>query len=158
MKWNNLQKPFFKANLFQLNAFLCIKLSSFKQRLVHNIRKHLNKGVHILKWDKSKKLQWYLYDFFPNPAKGRAYSRKYGMRATFQKRGKRAKYLTLWAKMCKIWNFFDKGHPHVCDYRTHETARICPTRTPRTSPIISDIFLFSKHWKTDRPNKILIEK
>ena len=53
-----------------------------------------------------------------------------GMRAIFQKKGKkmakRAKYLKIWAKMYKIWKYFEKGQPHACDYRMHETARICP--------------------------------
>ena len=33
-----------------------------------------------------------------------------GMRAIFQKKGKeRIKYLKLWAKMYKIWKYFEKG-------------------------------------------------
>ena len=28
--------------------------------------------------------------------------------------------------MYKIWKYFEKGQPHVSDYRMHETARICP--------------------------------
>ena len=45
-----------------------------------------------------------------------------GMRAIFQKRAKkilkRVKYLKIWAKMDKIWKYFEKGHVIVCDYRT----------------------------------------
>ena len=52
------------------------------------------------------------------------------MRAIFQKKGKkeqkRAKYLKIWAKMYKIWIYFEKGQPHACDYRMHEAANICP--------------------------------
>ena len=49
------------------------------------------------------------------------------MHAIFQKKGKkRAKYLKIWAKMYKIWKYFEKGQPHACDYHMHETARICP--------------------------------
>ena len=44
-----------------------------------------------------------------------------------QKKGQnKTKYLKIWAKMYKIWKYFEKGQPHVCDYRMHETARICP--------------------------------
>ena len=50
-----------------------------------------------------------------------------GMHAIFQK--KRANYLKIWAKMNKTWKYFEKGQPHVCDYRMHETARICPAYT-----------------------------
>ena len=28
--------------------------------------------------------------------------------------------------MYNILTYFEKGQPHVCDYRTHKTARICP--------------------------------
>ena len=42
-----------------------------------------------------------------------------GMRAIFQKKGKkRAKYLKIWAKMYKIWKYFEKGQVIACDYRT----------------------------------------
>ena len=46
----------------------------------------------------------------------------------FRKIGKkkRAKYLKIWAKMYKIWKYFEKGQPHVCNYCMHETAKICP--------------------------------
>ena len=58
----------------------------------------------------------------------KAYFRK-GMRAIFQKKEKerqrRAKYLKILAKTYKIWKYFEKGQPHVCDSHTHETARIC---------------------------------
>ena len=27
--------------------------------------------------------------------------------------------------MYKIWKYWEKGQPHVCDYRKHEAARIC---------------------------------
>ena len=30
--------------------------------------------------------------------------------------------------MYKIWKYFEKGHPHACDYRMHETARTCPEK------------------------------
>ena len=30
------------------------------------------------------------------------------------------------AKMYKIRKYFEKWQPHACDYRMHETARICP--------------------------------
>ena len=43
-----------------------------------------------------------------------------------KKRAKRAKHSKNWAKMYKIWKYFEKPKPHVCDYRMHETARICP--------------------------------
>ena len=43
-----------------------------------------------------------------------------------KKRAKRAKHLKIWAKIYKIWKYFEKRKPHVCDYRMHETARICP--------------------------------
>ena len=50
-----------------------------------------------------------------------------GMRAIFQKKGKKgAKYWKTWARMYKIWKYLEKGQPHACNYRTHETARICP--------------------------------
>ena len=39
---------------------------------------------------------------------------------------KRAKYLKMYSKIDKIWKYFEKGQSHVCDYRMHETARICP--------------------------------
>ena len=42
------------------------------------------------------------------------------------KRQKRTKYLKIWAKMYKIRKYFEKEQPHAWDYRTHETARICP--------------------------------
>ena len=45
-----------------------------------------------------------------------------GMCAIFQKKGK---YLKIWAKMYKFENILKKGQPHACDYRMHETARIC---------------------------------
>ena len=52
-----------------------------------------------------------------------------GMCAIFQKKGKkgqkRANYFKIWAKMYKIWKYFEKGHPFACDYRMHETARTC---------------------------------
>ena len=55
-----------------------------------------------------------------------------GMRAIFHEKGKkgqkRAKYLKIWAKMYKIWKYFEKGQPHACDYRMHEAARIYPER------------------------------
>ena len=50
----------------------------------------------------------------------RAYSRKSGFSEKGRKRGKKAKYLKIWAK-----NFFEKGQPHVCNHRTHDVARIC---------------------------------
>ena len=28
--------------------------------------------------------------------------------------------------MYKIWKYLEKGQPHACDYRMHETGRICP--------------------------------
>ena len=46
-----------------------------------------------------------------------------GMREIFQKR---AKYIKIWAKMFKIWKYFEIGQPHSCEYCIHETARICP--------------------------------
>ena len=54
-----------------------------------------------------------------------------GMRASFQKKGKKKgkKWQNIWKfwqKMYKIWSYFEKGQPRACDYRTHETARICP--------------------------------
>ena len=39
---------------------------------------------------------------------------------------KRAKYLKMYSKIDKIWKYFEKGQSHACDYRMHETARICP--------------------------------
>ena len=50
------------------------------------------------------------------------------MHEIFQKnrQKKRAKYLKIWAKMYKIWKYFEKGQPHVCNYCMHETAKICP--------------------------------
>ena len=58
-------------------------------------------------------------------------STKYGLTCNFSEKGqkkgqKRAKYLKIWAKTYKIWKCFEKGQPHACDYRMHETARICP--------------------------------
>ena len=41
-------------------------------------------------------------------------------------REKRAKYLKTWAKMCKIWKYFEERQPHVCKYQMHKTSRICP--------------------------------
>ena len=48
-----------------------------------------------------------------------------GMRAIFQKKGpkkkkgqKRAKYLKNWAKMYKIWKYFEKGQMIACEYHT----------------------------------------
>ena len=35
---------------------------------------------------------------------------------------KRPKYLKIWAKMYKIWKYFEKGQFHECDYRMHETS------------------------------------
>ena len=49
----------------------------------------------------------------------RAYSRKYGHARDFsEKEQKRAKYLNIWAKMYKIWKYFEKGHVIACNYRT----------------------------------------
>ena len=52
------------------------------------------------------------------------------MLAIFQKKNKkgqkRAKYLKIWAKVYKIWKYFEKGYPHAHDYYMHETARMCP--------------------------------
>ena len=59
-----------------------------------------------------------------------AYSRKKGHACDFsekgQKRQKRAKYLKIWAKMYKVQKYFEKGQPPACNYRMHDTARICP--------------------------------
>ena len=52
-----------------------------------------------------------------------------GMRAIFQKKGKsrakkilnraqKGKYWKVWAKMYKIWKYFQKGQGIACDYRT----------------------------------------
>ena len=43
-----------------------------------------------------------------------------------EKEQKRAKCLKIWAKMYKIWKYFEKGQSRVCAYRMYETARICP--------------------------------
>ena len=49
------------------------------------------------------------------------------MRAIFSEKGqKKAKYLKTWAKMYTTYKYFEKGKPLACDYRTHETSRICP--------------------------------
>ena len=49
------------------------------------------------------------------------------MRAIFSEKGqKKAKYLKTWAKMYTTCKYFEKGKPLACDYRTHETSRICP--------------------------------
>ena len=42
-----------------------------------------------------------------------------------QKMSKRAKYLKIWAKMYKIWKYFEKGG----DYCMHEIATIYPDCT-----------------------------
>ena len=39
---------------------------------------------------------------------------------------KRAKYLKIWAKMYKIWKYFEKGQLIVCNKRMQYTARIGP--------------------------------
>ena len=48
----------------------------------------------------------------------------------FRKRAKKeqisTKYLKIWAKMYKIWKYFEKLQTHGCNSRMHETARICP--------------------------------
>ena len=44
-----------------------------------------------------------------------------GLHAIFQKR---AKYLKIWAKMYKIWKYFENRQSHVCNYHMHETAGI----------------------------------
>ena len=46
MKWNNLQKPFFKANTFQLNAPLHIELLNFKQRFVRKFVRCMARWCH----------------------------------------------------------------------------------------------------------------
>ena len=33
-------------------------------------------------------------------------------------------------KMYKIWKYFEKGQPDVCDCHMYETARICPEMIP----------------------------
>ena len=55
-----------------------------------------------------------------------------GIRAIFQKKDKKGQNIwkfgqkcTKFTKMYKIWKYFEKGQPGACDYRTHETARIC---------------------------------
>ena len=47
----------------------------------------------------------------------------------FSKRQKRGQHLKISAKMYKVWKYFEKGQPHVCDYCTHETTRIWPGNT-----------------------------
>ena len=53
-----------------------------------------------------------------------------GMHVIFQKNGKKwqkmAKYLKIGVKMYKIWKYFEKGQPHMCGYRMHETAQVYP--------------------------------
>ena len=56
--------------------------------------------------------------------KCRAYSRQ--LRVCMQFFRKKAKYLKIWAKMCKICECFEKGQSDACDYCMYETARICP--------------------------------
>ena len=57
----------------------------------------------------------------------RVYTRKYKHVCDFLEKGQnRVKYLKIWAKLFKIWKYFEKGQPHACDHRMHETARIYP--------------------------------
>ena len=51
-----------------------------------------------------------------------------GMCVIFQKKGKKkAKYLKVWAKMYKIWNYFEKGQAIACNYCMQQTAGKGPT-------------------------------
>ena len=48
-----------------------------------------------------------------------------GMRAYFQKKGKKGQNIWKFGQKCtKFEGFFEKGLPHACDSRTHETTRI----------------------------------
>ena len=55
-----------------------------------------------------------------------------------QKKGKKGQYTWKFgyfkniSKMYKIWKYFEKGQPQVCDCRIRETARICPDISIRT--------------------------
>ena len=43
-----------------------------------------------------------------------------------EKEQKRAKYLKIGQKCKKFEKKIEKGQPRACDYRMHETVRICP--------------------------------
>ena len=50
-----------------------------------------------------------------------------GICAIFQKKGKQGQNIWKFGQKCKKFeNILKKGQPHACDYRMHETARICP--------------------------------
>ena len=51
-----------------------------------------------------------------------------GMHVIFQKKGKKEQNIWKFAKKCiyKIWKYFEKGQPDVCDYCMHETTWTCP--------------------------------
>ena len=51
------------------------------------------------------------------------------MGAIFEKKGKemfRVKHLKMWAKMYKIWKYFEQGQVIACDNHMQWTARIDP--------------------------------
>ena len=84
--------------------------------------------------------------------KARAYSRRKGHACNlFRKRAKGANYLKIWAKMYKIWKYFEKGQPYACNYCIHETDRICPGYSvERKSTFICNIFKWMKAlWLTN---------
>ena len=50
-----------------------------------------------------------------------------GICAIFQKKSKQGQNIWQFGQKCqKFENILKKGQPHACNYRMHETARICP--------------------------------
>ena len=43
-----------------------------------------------------------------------------------EKKAKNGKIFENLGKLYKMWRYFEKVQPYACNYRTHETARICP--------------------------------
>ena len=60
----------------------------------------------------------------------RTYSKSKGHACNFLEKGQKMarKNLKIWARMDKIWKYFEKGRSHVSNYRMNETAIICTTR------------------------------
>ena len=76
-----------------------------------------------LEWAKSNRFN------IQNTSHNGAYSLKKGHACDFSEKGQeRAKYLKNWAKIDKIWRYFEKGQLYdMCVYCKNEAVVMCPT-------------------------------
>ena len=124
------------SGLAKISWILYICTSVFSTAICFLCHHSINKATNHSKWKSMKIYEHLLIGLFQKKKQTRGWGRTVEdrvekVRACMQffrrianKGQKRAKYLKIWQKMYKIWECFEKGQSHACDYCTHETDRI----------------------------------